>query len=82
MAQAQDTFRRALLTILGEVFDGPPGRVAFLLNPGDPGLRHVEARTEWDDATAGGALASAAHTAYYVGAIRQTLAAHGVAPAA
>ena len=31
-------------------------------------------RTEWDDLTATGALASAAHTAYHLGAIRQILA--------
>jgi len=32
-------------------------------------------RTEWDDLSAAGALASAAHTAYHLGAIRQILAA-------
>jgi hypothetical protein len=35
----------------------------------------VGRRTEWDDTTAAGALASAAHTAYHLGAIRQILAA-------
>ncbi len=33
------------------------------------------ARTAWDDISAAGALASAAHTAYHLGAIRQILAA-------
>ena len=31
-------FQRALNTLLIEIFEGPPGRDAFLLNPGDPGL--------------------------------------------
>jgi hypothetical protein len=35
----------------------------------------VAARTEWDDVTAAGALSSAAHTAYHLGAIRQILSA-------
>jgi hypothetical protein len=35
----------------------------------------VATRTEWDDRSAAGALASAAHTAYHLGAIRQILAA-------
>jgi hypothetical protein len=150
-------FQRALRKVLDEIFDGPPGREAYLLNPGDPGLlrqldgldaraastrpmpgkttvaAHVDhvhfgltllnrwaageenpfanadwnaswqrgvvtedewkalrarlrreaqtwreavtARTAWDDLTAAGALASAAHTAYHLGAIRQILAA-------
>ena len=150
-------FQRALSRLLIEIFDGPPGDEAYLLNPGDPGLlrqletidahtastrpmpgkttiaAHVDhvhygltllnrwaageanpwadadwnaswqrtavtdeqwrtlrdslrgqaeswraaasTRTEWDDITAAGALASAAHTAYHLGAIRQILAA-------
>jgi hypothetical protein len=36
---------------------------------------HVAARTEWNDLAAAGALSSAAHTAYHLGAIRQILAA-------
>lgn len=150
-------FLKALSTLLVEIFDGPPGRDAFLLNQGDPGLlRQLESlshetasarpmpgkttiaahtdhvhyglsllnrwaageanpwatsdwgaswkRTtvtadewkalcerlrsatktwqqavprvkEWNDITAAGALASAAHTAYHLGAIRQILAA-------
>jgi hypothetical protein len=35
----------------------------------------VAARTTWDDVSAKGALSSAAHTAYHLGAIRQILAA-------
>ena len=150
-------FRRALCKLLTEIFDGPPGSEAYLLNPGDPGLprqldtisardastrpmpgkttiaahidhvhfgltllnrwangepnpwsdadwnlswkktavtesewstlrsnlrRQAEAwrkvvteRTDWDDTTAAGALSSAAHTAYHLGAIRQIIAA-------
>jgi hypothetical protein len=37
----------------------------------------VAARDEWDDVAAAGAIASAAHTAYHLGAIRQILAAMG-----
>ena len=37
----------------------------------------VMARTAWDDISAAGALSSAAHTAYHLGAIRQILAAMG-----
>ena len=40
-------------------------------------LKVVAARTAWDDVSAAGALASAAHTAYHVGAIRQIVAAMG-----
>jgi hypothetical protein len=150
-------FQRALSKMLTEIFDGPPGQEAYLLNPGDPGLLrqldsidaaaasrrpmpgkttiashtdHVHfgltllnrwaageenpfagadwnaswqrttvtddqwrklraalhheaqkwqaalaARTTWDDISASGALSSAAHTAYHLGAIRQILAA-------
>ena len=151
------TFQCALSKLLVEIFNGPPGEEAYILNPGDPGLlrqletidanaasrrpmagkttiaahvdhvrygltllnrwaagetnpwadadwnvswkqtsvtddqwralrdschREVEtwkhavrSRTEWDDTAAAGALASAAHTAYHLGAIRQILAA-------
>jgi hypothetical protein len=150
-------FQRALSKLLTEIFDGPPGSEAYLLNPGDPGLlrqlesidaaaaskrpmpgkttiaAHVDhvhyglallnrwaageknpfaqadwnaswrratvtseqwrtlrdnlqreaekwrafvaARADWEDITAAGALSSAAHTAYHLGAIRQILAA-------
>jgi hypothetical protein len=30
--------QRALVNLLGELFDGPPANAAFVLNPGDPGL--------------------------------------------
>ncbi|MCI0682684.1 MAG: DinB family protein [Gemmataceae bacterium] len=43
----------------------------------DAWQKHAAARTDWDDLTAAGALASAAHTAYHLGAIRQILAAQG-----
>ena len=35
---ADDYLHRALSKLLTEIFDGPPGREAFILNPGDPGL--------------------------------------------
>jgi hypothetical protein len=157
MKKTDSVFQRALTLLLTEIFDGPPGRDAYLLNPGDHGLLrqldaidaaaasrrpmpgkttiaahvdHVEyglsllnrwaagkenpwadadwnaswqrstvteeqwrtlrerlrhsagqwqksvvARTSWDDLAAAGSLASAAHTAYHLGAIRQILAA-------
>jgi hypothetical protein len=159
MNSTDSVFQRALTRLLQEIFDGPPGDEAYLLNPGDSGLlrqldtisaaaasarpmpgkttiaSHVDhvhygfslmnrwaagepnpwgdadwnaswqrasvteeqwralrdklrkaaetwrkvaaTRTEWDDVTAAGALSSAAHTAYHLGAIRQILAAQG-----
>jgi len=159
MNAADSIFRRALSKLLIEVFDGPPGNEAYLLNPGDPGLlRQLESipasaasarpmpgkttiaahvdhvhfgltlmnrwaageanpfagadwnaswqrttvtdaqwrtllsnlrqqvekwqsvvanRMDWDDMSAAGALSSAAHTAYHLGAIRQIVAALG-----
>jgi hypothetical protein len=156
MTSADSIFRRRLITLLTEIFNGPPGSEAYVLNPGDPGLirqlnsidaatasarpmpgkttiashvdhlahglslmnrwaagdenafadadwnaswqrttvsdeqwqtlrsrlaaeaaawqKVVESRTEWDDVSASGALSSAAHTAYHLGAIRQILA--------
>lgn len=156
MSTTDSTFQRRLSILLTEIFDGPPGSEAFVLNPGDLGLirqlksidaatasarpmpgkttiashadhlayglslmnrwaggdtnafadsdwnaswqrtkvtdeewrtlrdrlareaaawqRIVESRTEWDDVSASGALSSAAHTAYHLGAIRQILA--------
>ncbi|MBX3435997.1 MAG: hypothetical protein KF861_00680 [Planctomycetaceae bacterium] len=38
---------------------------------------HMAARSDWDHLAAAGSLASAAHTAYHLGAIRQILAAQG-----
>jgi hypothetical protein len=159
MNTADSTFQRALSKLLQEIFQGPPGNEAYVLNPGDPGLlrqldtidaeaasnrpfpgkttiaahvdhvhygltllnrwacgeanpwadadwdaswkrghvteepwqslrqalRHevqawqkvVASRTDWGDLAASGALASAAHTAYHLGAIRQILAGLG-----
>jgi hypothetical protein len=156
MNATDSLFKRSLSKLLTEVFDGPPGSEAYLLNPGDPGLirqlesinaraasarpmsgkttiashvdhvayglsllnrwsageenpfadadwnaswqrttvtdeqwqslrarlareaaswkKAVESRSEWNDITAAGALSSAAHTAYHLGAIRQILA--------
>jgi hypothetical protein len=158
MHPTDSIFQRALGKLLVEIFDGPPGNEAYLLNPGDPGLlaqldaidaaaastrpmpgkttiaahadhvhygltllnrwaagepnpwaaadwnaswqrgvvtesqwqalrqklrdearawqQHAAARRDWSDLTAAGALASAAHTAYHLGAIRQILAAN------
>src|SRR5262245_17117197 len=157
MNASDSVFQPALSKLLTEIFDGPPGNEAYLLNPGDPGLlrqldsiqadaasarpmprkttiaahvdhvcygfslmnrwaagepnpwagadwnaswrrtnvsaeewrrlrdqlrreveawqKHVAARTEWNDLSAAGALSSAAHTAYHLGAVRQILAA-------
>ena len=38
MSSANDTFQTSLSKLLVEVFDGPPGPEAYILNPGDPGL--------------------------------------------
>jgi hypothetical protein len=38
MSTANETFQTALSRLLVEVFNGPPGQEAFILNPGDPGL--------------------------------------------
>jgi hypothetical protein len=163
MPASDNAFQQALLNLLIELFDGPPGREAFVLNPGDPGLlrqlagvdaqtastrpmpglttiaahvdhvhygftllnrwaagepnpwanadwnvswrrdrvtedewrtlrdnlalaaadwkQTVRSRNEWDGMSASGAIASAAHTAYHLGAVRQILAAHGRPPA-
>jgi hypothetical protein len=157
VSSSDSIFRTALSQLLTEIFDGPPGEEAYLLNPGDPGMLRqletidakaastrpmhghttiaahvdhvhygftllnrwaegeanpwagadwnaswqrgtvtdeqwrklrdglrdevkrwqavVKTRTDWNPVTAGGALSSAAHTAYHLGAIRQLLAA-------
>lgn len=157
MPTTDSIFQRALSKLLIEIFDGPPGNEAFVLNPGDPGLlrqldsidaatassrsmpgkttiashadhvlygltlmnrwasgeenpfadanwnaswqrtsateaqwdnlrkrlreasaswqQFVAGKSDWDDLAASGALSSAAHTAYHLGAIRQILAA-------
>jgi hypothetical protein len=38
MNSTDSVFQRALTKLLVEIFDGPPDREAYLLNPGDPGL--------------------------------------------
>jgi hypothetical protein len=38
MTTTDSVFQRALVNMLTEIFDGPPGQEAYLLNQGDPGL--------------------------------------------
>jgi hypothetical protein len=38
MSSTDSVFQRAVSTMLTEIFDGPPGQEAYVLNPGDPGL--------------------------------------------
>ena len=38
MTTTDSIFQRALSKMLTEIFDGPPGQEAYVLNPGDPGL--------------------------------------------
>ena len=38
MNPTDSTFQRAVSKLLVEVFNGPPGDEAYILNPGDPGL--------------------------------------------
>ena len=38
MTTTDAIFQRALSNMLTEIFDGPPGQEAYLLNPGDSGL--------------------------------------------
>src|SRR5436190_13303606 len=38
MTTTDSVFQRALSNMLTEIFDGPPGNEAYLLNPDDPGL--------------------------------------------
>jgi hypothetical protein len=38
MSTADSVFQRALSNMLTEIFGGPPGQEAYVLNPGDPGL--------------------------------------------
>ena len=49
MATTDSIFQRALSNMLTEIFDGPPGQEAYVLNPGDPGLlgqlETIDART-------------------------------------
>jgi hypothetical protein len=44
MVATDSIFQRALSNMLTEIFDGPPGQEAFVLNSGDPGLlRQIDA---------------------------------------
>ena len=44
MTTTDSIFQRALVKMLTEIFEGPPGQEAYVLNPGDPGLlRQLEA---------------------------------------
>jgi hypothetical protein len=46
MNEADSIFHRAVSRLLIEIFDGPPGDEAYILNPGDPGLhRQLEGVT-------------------------------------
>ncbi|MEX1229037.1 MAG: hypothetical protein WEB58_02280 [Planctomycetaceae bacterium] len=38
MNSTDSIFQKALIKLLVEIFEGPPGDEAYLLNPGDPGL--------------------------------------------
>jgi hypothetical protein len=38
MSDTDSIFQRALSSMLTEIFEGPPGQEAYVLNPGDPGL--------------------------------------------
>ena len=38
MTTTDSVFQRALSNMLTEIFAGPPGQEAYVLNPGDPGL--------------------------------------------
>jgi hypothetical protein len=57
MATTDSIFQRALSNMLAEIFDGPPGQEAYVLNPGDPGLLRqldtIEASTASQRPTSG-----------------------------
>jgi len=38
MNKTDSVFQRAVSKLLTEIFNGPPGAEAYILNPGDPGL--------------------------------------------
>ena len=38
MNETDSVFQRAVSKLLTEIFDGPPGDEAYVVNPGDPGL--------------------------------------------
>jgi hypothetical protein len=51
MATTDSIFQRALSNMLTEIFDGPPGQEAYLLNQGDPGLLRQLDKIEADAAS-------------------------------
>jgi hypothetical protein len=57
MSEADSIFQRAVSKLLTEVFDGPPGTEAYILNPGDSGLHRqlekISAATASQQAIAG-----------------------------
>jgi len=57
MSATDSVFQRALSKMLTEIFDGPPGDEAFVINPGDPGLLRqlgtIDAKTASTSPTAG-----------------------------
>ena len=56
-------FREALVGLLRELVDGPPGEAAFIVNPGDRGILRSLAQVSATDASArpGGRSSVAAH---------------------
>jgi hypothetical protein len=57
MTNAESVFQRALSNMLTEIFDGPPGQEAYVINPGDPGLLRqldtIDAKTASKTPTSG-----------------------------
>ena len=57
MSQTDSVFQRAVSKLLIEIFNGPPGEEAYILNPGDPGLHRqlesISAATASEQAISG-----------------------------
>jgi hypothetical protein len=57
MSETDSVFQRAVSRLLTEIFNGPPGQEAYILNPGDPGLlrqlESISAATASQQAIAG-----------------------------
>jgi hypothetical protein len=57
MTETDSIFQRAVSKLLTEIFDGPPGSEAYILNPGDTGLlgqlEEISAATASKQAIAG-----------------------------
>ena len=51
MTEPDSLFHRALTSLLTEIFDGPPGQEAYVLNPGDPGLLRQLDSIDWSTAS-------------------------------